>query len=65
MAKTLVDIDRDLVEQARKILGQPSMVATIREALRLVVAEDAHRWLVDHFADLDDEQRAALTTRTR
>lgn len=60
MAKTLIDVDRDLVEQARKILGQPSMVATIREALARVVRENDRSEFFSEMANLDDDERAAM-----
>jgi Arc/MetJ family transcription regulator len=60
MARTVLDVDRDLLKEAKRILAQPSLTATINEALRRVVAEEAHRQLLEHFAEMDDEQRQDL-----
>jgi Arc/MetJ family transcription regulator len=37
MKRTTVETDDDLLERARRALGQPTMRATIEEALRRVV----------------------------
>ncbi len=60
MAKTLVDIDPDLLAQAGAILGEKTKTGTVTAALRQVVAEKAKDDLIDYFAGLDDDQRAAL-----
>lgn len=60
MAKTLVDIDRALVEQAMAVLGEKTVAGAIRKALRRVVAENAWGQLVAHLGTWDDEQIAAV-----
>jgi Arc/MetJ family transcription regulator len=44
MKRTTVEIDQELLERARRALGQPTMRATIEEALRRVAegAEAEH-----------------------
>jgi Arc/MetJ family transcription regulator len=44
MKRTTVEIDQELLERARRALGQPTMRATIEEALRRVTesAEAEH-----------------------
>ena len=41
MAKTLVDVDEDLLARCRRILGTPTKKDTINTALREVVRRDA------------------------
>ena len=43
MRKTSVDIDGDLIEQARSVLGTSSIKATIDAALREVLRAEARR----------------------
>ena len=43
MGKTSVDIDKDLLEQARNLLGTSSIKETIHCALREVVRAEARR----------------------
>ena len=43
MGKTSVDIDKDLLEQARNLLGTSSIKETIHCALREVVRVEARR----------------------
>jgi Arc/MetJ family transcription regulator len=62
MTRTVLDVDRDLLTQAQRILGKPSLTATINESLRRVVADDARRRFIDRMAHLDDDQRAVLGT---
>jgi hypothetical protein len=60
MAKTLVDLDRDLVAQAMTLLGESTIAGTIRAALQRVIADAAWHKLIDHMSNLDDEQVAAI-----
>jgi Arc/MetJ family transcription regulator len=48
MGKTLVDIDLELLEQARRILGTGTKKATVNSALREVV----RRWAAVEFGEL-------------
>jgi Arc/MetJ family transcription regulator len=60
MAKTLIDIDDELLAEAKDILGAGTKAATVRQALERVVAEHRFgRWL-DDVAARDDEQRAVV-----
>jgi Arc/MetJ family transcription regulator len=61
MAKTLVDLDRGLLDQVQQILKQPSMAATIREALARVVRQRVYEEFLDEMANLDDDERVAMT----
>lgn len=64
--RTVMDVDRDLLVEAQQVLGQPSLTATINEALRLAVQERrdtrarSRRAFFDRMAGLDDEQVAAI-----
>jgi len=70
MPKTLIDLDLDVLEQARGILGTATKKDTVNTALREVV----RRWAVVEFAALartglfadllkaDQEQRPCLGT---
>jgi hypothetical protein len=60
MARTVLDVDRDLLNEAKDILRQPTLTATINEALRLVVARAARERLMDDLANMDDDSRAAM-----
>lgn len=60
MAKTLLDLDRELLAAAKEILGQPTLTATVTEALRQVVADRAWTGFVDSLAAMDDDQVEAL-----
>jgi Arc/MetJ family transcription regulator len=62
MARTLLDIDRDLLEQAKAILGEQTFTATVNEALRRVVAVRAQQQLIDWVTEMDDEQHEVLAT---
>ena len=55
--KTLLDIDRELLEQAKNILAQPTLAATVTEALERVVRQYGHEHAVQMFAELPDEVR--------
>jgi Arc/MetJ family transcription regulator len=48
MAKTLIDIDAELLEQARRILGTDTKKDTVNSALREVV----RRWSIAEFGTL-------------
>jgi Arc/MetJ family transcription regulator len=62
MSKTIIDLDRDLVEDAKRALGgeNVSIKDAVHEGLRRIVADAAHARVLDTFANLDDEQRDAL-----
>ena len=60
MARTLLDIDRDLLEQAKEVLGEPTFTATVNTALRQVIAARAHEEFIQEMSALDDEQRDAM-----
>lgn len=60
MAKTMVDIDRDLVSQASAALGGVSMKDAVHEGLRRVVREAATERLAQYFGNLDQDQTEAL-----
>ncbi len=60
MAKTLVDVDDNLLEAAQRVLGTATKAETIRQALRQVAAASAYDGLLNDLASLDAEQRAAL-----
>lgn len=62
MAKTLVDLDRDLLTRAQTVLGAATIKDAVHEALRRVVAEQAVDELADYFGSLDVEQERALAT---
>lgn len=57
--KTLVEIDEELLEEARAILGVKTIKDTVNRSLREVVALEARRrdvqWLTT--ADLDPDDR--------
>ncbi len=48
MSKTLIDIDNELLDRARQILGTATKVATVNGALREVV----RRWAAVEFGEL-------------
>jgi Arc/MetJ family transcription regulator len=48
MPKTLIDIDDELLDRARQILGTATKVATVNGALREVV----RRWAAVEFGEL-------------
>ena len=61
MTKRLVDIDDDLLAEARELLGAASMKETVNAALREVVAADPRRRLLLRLRtgegmDLDDDE---------
>ena len=53
MRKTSVDIDDDLIEQVRNVLGTSSIKETIDSALREVLRVDARRQEVRALAEMD------------
>ena len=53
MTKTSVEIDENLVEQARRVLGTSSIEETIDAALREVLRGDARRQEIMALAEMD------------
>ena len=53
MTKTSVEIDENLVEQARRVLGTSSIEETIDAALREVLSGDARRQEIMALAEMD------------
>ena len=53
MAKKLVDIDVDALEEARRILGVESYKDTVNAGLREIIATAARRREVERFTDLE------------
>ena len=53
MRKTSVDIDDDLIEQVRSVLGTSSIKETIDSALREVLRVDARRQEVQALVTMD------------
>ena len=53
MSKTSVDIDDDLLEQARGLLGTSSIKETIHSALREIVRAEARRQEVAALVSMD------------
>lgn len=51
MARTVIDIDDDLLEQASKVLDTHTKKATVEAALRVVAAREARRRLDERIAD--------------
>lgn len=45
MARTVIDIDDDLLEQASRVLNTRTKKATVEAALRVVAAKEARRRL--------------------
>ena len=52
MTKTTVDIDENLLEQARRVLGTSSVRETIEAALREVFSGDARRQEIRALAEM-------------
>lgn len=68
MAKTLIDLDPDLLERAQRALGGEGEVtkkAAVTEGLRRIVAADAFAELVDDVASMTDEQRDLMLSWRR
>ena len=53
MRKTSVDIDDDLIEQARSVLGTSSIKETIDAALREVLRAEARHKEIEALAEMD------------
>ena len=53
MTKTSVEIDENLLEQARRLLGTSSIEETIDAALREVLRSDARRQEIKALAEMD------------
>jgi Arc/MetJ family transcription regulator len=51
MAKTAINIDRDLAARAAELLGTETLTATVEEALREVVARAERRAAFQWFRD--------------
>lgn len=62
--KTLVDLDRDMVDETAKVLGTKTIEDTLHEAMRRVLADEAHLQAIEMFANMDPEQ-LDLITRAR
>lgn len=60
--KTALNIDRDLVASAAKILGTSGITATIDAALRSVVERAARERLIGRIRRLQPDDRAAILT---
>jgi Arc/MetJ family transcription regulator len=60
VAKRLIDLDQDLVDEAMAALGESTVAGTVREALRRAVAEAAWNRAMDYVTSLSDEQVAAV-----
>ena len=54
MTKTRVEIDDNLIEQARRVLGTSSVEETIGAALREVLRGDARRQEIRALAEMDE-----------
>ena len=68
MAKKLVDIDVDALEEARRILGVESYKDTVNAGLREIIAAAARRREVQRFtdpqpSDIDDPDVVATAWR--
>lgn len=58
--KTLIDLDRELTEQAQRILGGATIKDAVHEALRRVVAEQALDELAAWVGDRTPAERDLL-----
>lgn len=65
MTVTTVDIDRDLLAQARQLLGTSTTKATVHEALRELVAHRRQTAALDALAALDLDQDASVVEHPR
>jgi len=54
MPKITVDLDKRLIQEARRVLGTSSVEATIDAALREVLSADARRQEVKVLAEMDE-----------
>lgn len=50
MSATRINVDRDLLMRAARVLGTPTEADTVNEALRLVVEQEARQRHVDELA---------------
>lgn len=55
--KTLVDLDRDMVDEAAKVLGTKTIKDTLHEAMQRVLLDDARDQLIAMVVSMSDEQR--------
>jgi Arc/MetJ family transcription regulator len=60
MAKTLVDIDRDLLDDAMKATGAKTIKETVTSALREAVATAAANEWIEYLKALDPQEREAM-----
>lgn len=60
VTKRMVDIDDDLLDRARAVTGAPTIRATVDEALRRVVNDEAVRRHVDWLRTTASLDHAAL-----
>lgn len=58
--KTALNIDREKVQQAARVLGTKGTTETIDAALSEIIARDARARLVERMRSLTDEQRDAI-----
>lgn len=68
MAKKLVDIDTEALEEARRILGVESYKDTVNAGLREIIAAAARRREIERFTDprprdIDDPEIVATAWR--
>jgi Arc/MetJ family transcription regulator len=57
--RTSLNLDLDLVAEAREVLGSNGTTDTIHRALEEVVRREKLRWLAEHdFSELTEEERA-------
>jgi hypothetical protein len=56
--RTSLNLDLDLVAEARSILGSNGTTDTVHRALEEVVRREKLKWLAEHdFSGYDDEER--------
>ena len=60
VTKTALNIDRDLIGQAAKVLGTHGTTETIDAALRKIVATAARERLLDRIRSMKDVDREAI-----
>lgn len=60
MAKTAINIDRDLADRAAEILGTTTLTATVEQALRDIVEREGRRQALEFFRNrpFTDEERS-------
>ena len=67
MAKTAINIDRDLADKAAAILGTETLTATVETALREIVERDARQRALAWFREnpfSEEERRLAAQAWT-